>query len=82
MPQEQETLEVKVWLMVNSAGEYEVATDYDELSEKWTDENTGFATYLPQRLVQVVLKLPKPTEVVVTAELPAEPQGAVEVKVA
>lgn len=82
MPDMPEMIEVEVWVMVNSDGEYAVGPDRDEVVEAWTEGDEGFQCGLPQRLVQVKLRLPKPVPVVVTAELPAEPTDGVAVKVA
>lgn len=76
-----EMIEIKLWAIVNADGEYDVGVDWDEVLKRWTDEDGGYCLGLPQRCMCVTVRLPKPTGVIVVAELPAEPTDGVKVKV-
>ncbi len=71
-----EFIEVEVFLVVNYDGEYEVATDENELDERWA--GSDYQTGIPARHVLVKLRVPKPKPTVVTATLPEESTDDVE----
>jgi hypothetical protein len=65
--------EVEVWVMVNESGEYEVGTNSDAVGELFSDNCT---TREGVRKVCLKLRIPNPTTLTVSGELPADPATA------
>lgn len=67
-------IEVQVWILVDSDGDYVIATDQDDVHTKYV-EDVSEESSLPKRLVCVTLQVPAPQMVHVKATLPEESAG-------
>jgi hypothetical protein len=67
--------EFDVYLMIDENGDYVVCADESDLAEKYDDEIGGGAD-LARRIVKVMLTIPVPKTLVLTATLPDVPNDA------
>lgn len=73
-----EFIEVEVFVLVDADGDYRTGHDEESVNELFnSDLNSDGA----RRMVKVVLQVPKPTAVVLRGEVPAEPEGEIELTV-
>lgn len=66
--------EIEVFVMINESGDYVVCKERDELFELYANEiGDGDAT----RIIALTLKVPAPTDVMVTIDVPDQPEKTV-----
>lgn len=64
-------IDVECWVMIDASGNYEIAPDQDTLKTRY-EESIGEIGAEPVRVVKVLLKVPAPKVVEVTAVIPEE----------
>lgn len=73
---EPDVVECELFLIVNASGEYIVDEDESELQERWVDEANGFQGGEAQRVVRIVVKVPRPKPVEAVVTVAPEPDTA------
>lgn len=72
-----ETCEVVVWVLVDRDGDYSVGKDQESAASNYEADFTNLNEGMETRYVKVVLTVPKPRPVVLTAVVPDEPSEGV-----
>lgn len=73
---EQDVVECELFLIVNASGEYIAHEEENDLMERWVDEANGFQCAEPQRVVRIVVKVPRPKPVNAVVTVAPEPDTA------
>lgn len=73
---EQDVVECELFLIVNASGEYIAHEEENDLMERWVDEANGFQGGEAQRVVRIVVKVPRPKPVEVVVTVAPEPDAA------
>lgn len=68
------TVQVEVWVVVDAQGAYGVGPDEQAACDQFSEDNSFDDG--PTRRVRVVLTIPVPTTIEVSAVIPPEPAGA------
>ena len=66
--------EIEVWVLINEAGEYEVACNQDDVESLFAGNIGGCGA---QRLVCLKLKVPAPKTTVLTGTVPDTQEGEI-----
>lgn len=72
---ESELVEIEVWAMVDSSGDYQVGKDAEDVGSRWSEDFGGDHS-TAKRHVKVTIKLPLPRPVELVATLDPEPEAA------
>ena len=66
-------VDIEVWVVVDSDGDCRVGLDQDSAHESYTDD---VGSTLATRQIKVMIRVPLPAPIVLSATLPEEPAGA------
>ena len=67
--------EIEIFILIDADGDYVTSKDKGDIDQLYLDEITD-ASGISKRFITVKLNVPLPAEIVVSASIPAEPNGA------
>jgi hypothetical protein len=71
------TVEIEVWVSVDSDGNYECGLDAEQATERHEENHGALNAFMGNRMVRVKLQVPLPKPIEVSCVIPAEQENLV-----